>query len=124
MSDLGRGAAPEGAAPRTPRPRGRRKEFVGVVTSDRMQKTRVVTIERMALDPNVGKYIRRRLKVKAHDEREEARAGDRVRIRQTRPLSRDKRWRIVEIVERARRPLETRRRYAAESAPAMEAAVA
>lgn len=97
--------------------RGRRKEFVGIVTSDRMSKTRVVTIERMALESDVEKYVRRRLKVKAHDEREEARAGDRVRIRETRPLSRDKRWRIVEILERARRPVEFRRRYAAESAP-------
>jgi small subunit ribosomal protein S17 len=85
------------------KPRGRRKEFVGVVTSDRMTKTRVVTIEWMARDPEIGKYVRRRLKVKAHDEREGARV--------------EKRWRIVEVVERSRRPVEVRRRYAAESAP-------
>lgn len=101
------------------RPRGRRKTFVGVVVSDRMEKTRVVSIEWMAPDRRIKKFVRRRLKVKAHDERNDARLGDRVRIRETRPLSKDKRWRIVGVVERSRRPAEALRRRPrqAESAP-------
>ena len=103
----------------SPKPRGRRKEFVGTVASDRMQKTRVVSIDWFARDPQVGKYVRRRLKVKAHDERNDSRVGDRVRIRETRRLSKDKRWRVVAVLERSRRPAESfgrKRRNEASSA--------
>lgn len=81
--------------------RGRRKTQVGVVTSDRMQKTVVVEIETVSRHPLYKKTIRRAKTLKAHDEAG-ARVGDRVRIAETRPLSRDKRWRVVEILERAR----------------------
>lgn len=82
--------------------RARRKSQVGVVTSDKMAKTVVVRIETVARHPLYKKTIRRSKTLKAHDEQGEARAGDRVRIVETRPLSRDKRWRVAEILERAR----------------------
>jgi small subunit ribosomal protein S17 len=75
---------------------------VGMVVSDKMQKTVVVSIERRVQHPVYGKMVRRTKKLKAHDEQNEAKTGDTVRIMETRPLSKDKRWRVVEIIERAR----------------------
>ena len=82
--------------------RGTRKVRVGVVVSDKMEKTVVVRIDRRVPHPTYGKMVTRSKKLKAHDEGNSARAGDTVRIMETRPLSKDKRWRVVEIVERAR----------------------
>jgi small subunit ribosomal protein S17 len=82
--------------------RSTRKTRLGVVVSDKMDKTIVVAIERRVQHPVYGKMVTRTRKLKAHDERNEAKQGDTVRIMETRPLSRDKRWRLVEIVERAR----------------------
>ena len=81
--------------------RNRRKAFVGTVVSNRMQKTVVVSVARSFRHPEYNKLVRRRTKVKAHDEEQKCRVGDRVKIMETRPLSRDKRWRIVEIVQKA-----------------------
>ncbi|MEP7346946.1 MAG: 30S ribosomal protein S17 [Gemmatimonadaceae bacterium] len=82
--------------------RNARKERVGVVVSDKMQKTVVVKIDRRVPHPIYGKMVSRSRKLKAHDEENSAKLGDTVRIMETRPLSKDKRWRVVEIVERAR----------------------
>jgi small subunit ribosomal protein S17 len=82
--------------------RNARKERVGVVVSDKMQKTVVVKIDRRVPHPVYGKMVSRSKKLKAHDEANAAKIGDTVRIMETRPLSKDKRWRVVEIVERAR----------------------
>jgi small subunit ribosomal protein S17 len=81
--------------------RGRRKVFTGTVVSDRMEKTVVVSVERFFRHPAYNKLLRRRTKVKAHDEERRCRVGDKVKIMETRPLSRDKRWRIVEVVQKA-----------------------
>ena len=82
--------------------RNARKTRVGLVVSDKMEKTVVVSIERRVQHPVYGKMIRRTKKLKAHDEANDAKTGDTVRIMETRPMSKDKRWRVVEIVERAR----------------------
>jgi small subunit ribosomal protein S17 len=82
--------------------KGARKIRVGVVVSDKMQKTVVVRIDRRVPHPIYGKMVTRSKKFKAHDEDNSAKTGDTVRIAETRPLSKDKRWRVVEIVERAR----------------------
>ena len=82
--------------------RNARKTRVGMVVSDKMTKTVVVSIERRVQHPVYGKMIRRTKKLKAHDEENAAKTGDTVRIMETRPLSKDKRWRVVEIIERAR----------------------
>jgi small subunit ribosomal protein S17 len=82
--------------------RAMRKTRVGRVVSDKMQKTIVVAIERRVAHPVYGKMITRSKNIKAHDEENTAKAGDLVRIAETRPLSKDKRWRLVEVVERAR----------------------
>ena len=82
--------------------RNARKTRVGVVVSDKMQKTVVVAIERRLAHPVYGKMVTRTKRLKAHDEQNAAKTGDTVRIMETRPLSKDKRWRVVEIVERAR----------------------
>jgi small subunit ribosomal protein S17 len=82
--------------------RGTRKMRTGLVVSDKMQKTVVVAIERRVPHPVYGKMVTRTKRVKAHDEENTAKTGDTVRIAETRPLSKDKRWRVVEIVERAR----------------------
>jgi small subunit ribosomal protein S17 len=79
-----------------------RKTRLGVVVSDKMEKTVVVAIERRYPHPVYGKMVTRTKRVKAHDEENSAKSGDMVRIMETRPLSKDKRWRVVEIVERAR----------------------
>ncbi len=75
-----------------------RKEKVGVVLSNKMQKTIVVETQRRALHPLYGKVISKSAKFKVHDEKNEARIGDKVRIRETRPLSKEKRWRLVEVL--------------------------
>ena len=82
--------------------RNSRKTRVGLVVSDKMQKTVVVEIERRVAHPVYGKMMTRTKRVKAHDEENSAKTGDTVRIAETRPLSKDKRWRLIEIVERAR----------------------
>jgi small subunit ribosomal protein S17 len=79
-----------------------RKTRVGTVVSDKMQKTVVVAIERRVAHPTYGKMITRTTHLKAHDEQNASKTGDTVRIVETRPLSKDKRWRVVEILERAR----------------------
>ena len=81
--------------------RGIRKAMVGMVVSDRMEKTRVVMVQRLVKHPLYQKYIRRRSRYKVHDETNSCRVGDRVMIVETRPLSREKRWRVKEILERA-----------------------
>jgi small subunit ribosomal protein S17 len=80
---------------------GTRKLRVGTVTSDKMQKTVVVKVDRMAKHPLYGKPVLRSKNYMAHDEEGSCRIGDRVRIEETRPLSRRKRWKVVEIIERA-----------------------
>ena len=79
-----------------------RKTRTGRVVSDKMQKTIVVSIERRVAHPVYGKMMTRSKNIKAHDEENTAKTGDLVRIAETRPLSKDKRWRLVEVVERAR----------------------
>ncbi|HET6680311.1 MAG TPA: 30S ribosomal protein S17 [Gemmatimonadaceae bacterium] len=86
----------------TSSPRRARKVRTGKVVSDKMQKTVVVAIERRVPHPVYGKMVTRTTRMKAHDEENAARTGDTVRIMETRPLSRDKRWRVVEIIDRAR----------------------
>ena len=76
--------------------RGRPKSRVGVVTSNKMQKTVVVQVERRVRHPRYGKFVTRRMKYKAHDEYNSCQIGDTVRIVETRPLSKDKRWRVAE----------------------------
>jgi small subunit ribosomal protein S17 len=79
-----------------------RKERVGKVVSNKMQKTITVTVDRKVKHPIYGKFVNKTTKFKAHDEKNEAGIGDTVRIMETRPLSKDKRWRLVEIVEKAK----------------------
>jgi small subunit ribosomal protein S17 len=88
--------------PRTPKPRGRRKTRIGYVVSDKMQKTIVVELEDRVRHPLYGKIIRTTKKVKAHDENSVAGIGDRVSLMETRPLSATKRWRLVDILEKAK----------------------
>jgi small subunit ribosomal protein S17 len=83
-------------------PRRNPKTRVGVVVSDKMQKTVVVQIERLVIDPMYRKRLRRHFKIKAHDERREAKVGDRVELVETRPISKDKRWRVRRVIEKAR----------------------
>ena len=92
-------AAPAGD---TARAQGPRTQKVGRVVSDKMEKTVVVAIERRVPHPVYGKMVTRTKRLKAHDEENSAKVGDTVRIMETRPLSKDKRWRVVEILERAR----------------------
>ena len=82
--------------------RGRRKTRIGKVVSDRMDKTLVVSIERLVKHEVYGRYVRRRSKFKVHDEKNEGKVGDLVRFMETRPISKDKRWRVVEVLERAK----------------------
>jgi small subunit ribosomal protein S17 len=79
----------------------RRQEKVGIVTSNKMQKTVVVTVERQVTHPLYKRVIRRAKNFLAHDEKGECRVGDTVRIRETRPLSRRKRWRVVQVISKA-----------------------
>ncbi len=82
--------------------RNMRKTNVGRVVSDKMDKTVVVAIEDSVRHPLYKKIIKRTVKLKAHDENNECRVGDRVRLMETRPLSKDKRWRVAEIIEKAK----------------------
>ncbi|MBC2856338.1 30S ribosomal protein S17 [Cetobacterium sp. 2A] len=82
--------------------RNERKMREGIVVSDKMDKTIVVAIETMVLHPIYKKRMKKTTKFKTHDENNVAQTGDKVRIMETRPLSRDKRWRLVEIVEKAK----------------------
>lgn len=81
--------------------RGSRKVRVGKVVSDKMDKTVVVAVERTTRHPLFGKTIRKTKKYKAHDAENQCRTGDKVKIMETRPLSKDKRWRLVEIMEKS-----------------------
>ena len=82
--------------------RNLRKTRVGLVTSYKMDKTIVVSIVDNVKHPLYGKIVKRTYKLKAHDENNECKVGDRVRVMETRPLSKDKRWRLVEIIEKAK----------------------
>jgi small subunit ribosomal protein S17 len=82
--------------------RNLRKERTGVVTSDKMDKSIVVAVERKVKHPKYGKFIKKTTKFVAHDEKNECNEGDTVKIQETRPLSKLKNWRLVEIVERAK----------------------
>jgi small subunit ribosomal protein S17 len=84
------------------RERGRRKVRTGIVVSDKMDKTVVVQIASSIRHPLYGKIVRRSNKLNAHDETNQAHVGDKVRIMETRPLSKTKRWRLLEVVERAK----------------------
>jgi small subunit ribosomal protein S17 len=77
-----------------------RRELIGVITSDKMAKTRVVLVERRLSHGKYSKYLTSRTKYKAHDEKNEYKVGDRVLIVESRPLSRDKRWRVEKLIER------------------------
>jgi small subunit ribosomal protein S17 len=79
----------------------KRQEKVGIVTSNKMQKTVVVTVERQIMHPMYKRVVRRSKNFLAHDEKSECRVGDTVRIEETRPLSRSKRWRVVQVVAKA-----------------------
>ncbi len=82
--------------------RNLRKERVGVVTSDKMDKSIVVSVERKVKHPKYGKFVKKTKKFVAHDETNDCNIGDTVKIMETRPLSKTKNWRLVEIVERAK----------------------
>lgn len=81
---------------------GNRKSMIGTVTSDKMEKTITVSVETVKQHPLYKKTIRTNKKYKAHDENNEAKAGDVVKIMETRPLSRDKRWKLTEVVQKAK----------------------
>lgn len=81
--------------------RGRRSEKIGIVTSDKMQKTVVVRVDRLVKHPIYKRYVRRRAKFMAHNDIEGVTIGDQVRIVETRPLSARKRWRVVEVLRKA-----------------------
>lgn len=95
-------AAPDGRSDAAGEARNARKVRVGLVVSDKMQKTITVAIERQVKHPIYGKFVKKTSKLKAHDEADEAGEGDTVRIQETRPLSKTKRWRLVEIIEKAK----------------------
>ena len=82
------------------RARSRKRRLIGVVTSDKMNKTRVVTVERRLAHAKYGKYMTKRATYKPHDEKNEYRVGDRVEIVESRPLSREKRWRVERLLDR------------------------
>jgi small subunit ribosomal protein S17 len=82
--------------------RNLRKTLVGIVTSDKMDKTVVVSIKDRVKHPLYSKIVNRTVKIKAHDENNECGVGDRVLVMETRPLSKDKRWRVAEIIEKAK----------------------
>ena len=82
--------------------RNLRKTRVGIVTSDKMDKTIVVSVSEHVKHPLYGKIMKRTYKLKAHDENNECHTGDKVQVMETRPLSKDKRWRLVQIVEKAK----------------------
>ena len=81
--------------------RNLRKVMIGIVTSDKMDKTVVVSVETNVKHKMYGKIVKRTYKLKAHDEENKCKVGDKVKVMETRPLSKDKRWRVVEIMEKA-----------------------
>ena len=81
--------------------RNLRKVMIGTVTSNKMDKTVVVSVETNVKHPKYGKIVKRTYKLKAHDEENVCQVGDKVKVMETRPLSKDKRWRVVEVVEKA-----------------------
>ena len=81
--------------------RNLRKTMIGIVSSDKMDKTVVVSVEQREMDKTYGKIKTKTYKLKAHDENTECKVGDKVKVMETRPLSKDKRWRVVEILEKA-----------------------
>ncbi len=99
MSEMTPASAPSQAP--APAARGHRKERVGEVLANKMAKTIIVRVERRFPHPKYKKVITGYKKFYAHDEKSEAKVGDRVRIQETRPLSKTKRWRLVEVVERS-----------------------
>ena len=101
--------------PPTPRPRGRRKVEIGTVTSDKMDKTRRVEVSRLVPHPKYGKYQKQRTICYMHDEQNDTRVGDLVELMETRPLSKQKRWRLVKIIRKAPAHEEADARRAAES---------
>ena len=98
--------------------RGKRRTAVGVVTSDKMNKTRRVEIPRLVKHARYGKFIRRRTICKVHDEKNESHAGDTVEIMETRPLSKTKNWRLLRIVTRNAQAVAAAQAQAAQSPPA------
>jgi small subunit ribosomal protein S17 len=82
--------------------RNLRKERIGIVVSNKMDKTIVIAVDRKVKHPKYGKYIKRRTKLTAHDEENTCNIGDTVKIMETRPLSKNKCWRLVEIIERVK----------------------
>jgi small subunit ribosomal protein S17 len=82
--------------------RGNRKTRIGIVVSDKMDKTAVVAVERLVQHPVYKKFIKRTSKFKAHDDKNECQIGDTVKIMETRPLSKTKRWRVVKILEKVK----------------------
>jgi small subunit ribosomal protein S17 len=89
-----------GSADKDGREKSTKRVLIGVVVGDKMSKTRVVMVERRLAHAKYGKYMTRRAKYKAHDEKNEYRVGDRVEIVESRPLSREKRWRVQRLIER------------------------
>jgi len=83
---------------------GKRKEFVGTVVSDKMQKTVIVRVTRLSKHPKYGKIVKIYNKFKAHDEKKVAKIGDTVRIVETKPLSKDKHFRVVEVIQKVKAP--------------------
>ena len=102
MAEVNTPAAPAAAETAEATERNARKVRVGLVVSDKMDKTITVAIERQVKHPIYGKFVKKTTKLHAHDEANDAGVGDTVRIQETRPLSKTKRWRLVEVVERAR----------------------
>lgn len=82
--------------------RNLRKERIGIVTSDKMDKSIVVSVERKVKHPKYGKFVKKTTKFVAHDEKNDSHIGDTVKIMETRPLSKTKNWRLVEVIERAK----------------------
>lgn len=82
--------------------RNLRKDRIGIVTSDKMEKSIVVSVERKVKHPKYGKFVKKTKKFVAHDEKNECGIGDTVRIMETRPLSKRKNWRLIEVVEKAK----------------------
>jgi small subunit ribosomal protein S17 len=93
-------SAPAANAEPAGRAKSTKRKLIGVVVGDKMNKTRVVVVERRLAHAKYGKYMTRRAKYKVHDEKNESRVGDRVEIIESRPLSREKRWRVERLVER------------------------
>ncbi|EFQ81838.1 30S ribosomal protein S17 [Aeromicrobium marinum DSM 15272] len=102
MSTKDEAVNPQNPAEQSPAERGARKMREGLVVSDKMDKTIVVNVEDRIKHPLYGKVLRRNMKLKAHDETNSAGIGDRVILMETRPLSATKRWRLVEVVEKAK----------------------